>query len=152
MRIRVTGILASEEIFRIVNHAMVVLEDKLTPLFANRSYGGNIDQLTVFVIAVDSDISENERRSKACNRVGSFKDMMTGEKVRDISIALPFNPDVIETMTGEQFYAAICAALISRSNDLGVKRLPKDFDRQKFMLDLHIATEAVAGSYSPPDD
>lgn len=137
---RVTSV-TSSEVGELICNVTVALENELKPIFANDSYGGGVDQFVVVVVAVDSDTSVNEKFCKSHNRAGTDRHPITGEKVKYISVALPFDPQIIELMTEDQVRLAVCASLTSRLDNLGLKRMPKEFDYTKFATDLRVALE-----------
>jgi hypothetical protein len=139
MKIRVTSVTSSEK-NKLVRNATVALEDKLNPVFANSSYGGEIEQFTAVIVAVYSDPPENNQFCKDHNKIGSYKHPFTQEKVKFISFALPFDPEFVEPMTEYQIRVAICPALLNRLRNPGVK-IPKQFDYARFAEDLQVLLE-----------
>lgn len=142
MKIRFTSVTWSD-IGPLIRNVMVMLEDALNPIFANNTFGGGVDQFTTVVVAIDSNSSENDKFCKAHNRVGIDKNPITGKKIKNISVALPFDPGVIKLMTEDQVCLEVCSALINRLNDLGLKKIPKEFNFAKFAIELRDALKIV---------
>lgn len=131
VKIRFTSI-CSSEVALLCRNVTVALEDKLIPLFADRTFGEGIDQFVVVVIAVDADQEENAKFERKYNSVGRYKDIRTGENVRFMSIALPFNPDEVVAMTQSDLCSSLVAALLRRLKTPNLK-IPKRFDYRTFV-------------------
>lgn len=134
MKIRFTSV-CSPEAGALFNPVTVALEDKLIPVFADRMFGDGIDQFVVVVIAVDADRDENAKFERKHHSVGRYKDVRTGDKVRFISIALPFNPDDVVAMTESELRSSLVAALLQRLKTPDLK-IPKPFDYPAFVEQL----------------
>ncbi|WP_137940421.1 hypothetical protein [Chitinivorax sp. B] len=123
-----------------LGNVTVRLQEALSPFFSNKEYGGEVDQFMLVVVAVDSDVEENKRSCKAYNRVASYKDMITGSKVKFLGIALPFDPIPLAEMSERELANLICIALQEKMNNPELK-IPKGFDYQLFKNDLQLALE-----------
>lgn len=134
MKIRFTSV-SSSEAAEICRNVAVALEDELMPIFAERTFGDGIDQFVVVMIVVDPDPKENAKFERKYHSVGRYKDMRTGDKVRFISIALPFNPDDVVAMTESELRSSLVTALLQRLQSLDLK-IPKQFDYPAFVEQL----------------
>lgn len=130
----------SPEVGSLLGRATIELQEALTPLFRERSYGGGVDQLVVMVVSVDSDPSENIKICERHNKVGSYKHPITSERVKYIGLALSFDPASIEGETDDQVRRLLCTALIGRLQEPGLK-IPKAFDYERFSDDVSSALE-----------
>lgn len=87
MRFRVTSV-TDEEVAALLRDVTVCLEDTLNNLLGDRDFGNSIDQLTLVVVSVYDDEAGNSKWLKAHNRLGSFKDFVTSERKRYLSIGV----------------------------------------------------------------
>ena len=142
MKMTFTGV-TSSEVSDLISNVAVAFENKLKPIFVNTTYGGGVDNFVVVIVSVSSNISENEKFCKSHNRVGTDSHPVTGEKIRYVSVALPFDPELIESRTGDQVREDVCVALKNRLNNIGLKRIPKEFDFLKFSEDLQASLDSV---------
>ena len=130
MKIRIPVISYAPLLEKLLN-ILPPLEDALNSAFKDESYDGEIGQLTVNIVAVDADASENAKWSKPRNKVGSFQDPFTDKRLKYISIALPFDPTALEGLGDRQILHCVCEELTVRLDNIGV-RLPKTFKHQIF--------------------
>jgi hypothetical protein len=141
MQLRVTSV-TGEDVAALFRDATVDLETALARHFAGRDYGGGIDQFVVVAVSVDSDAAENERFCGPYNKVGSYKSLVTGERVRYISFACALDPAAAIRMSEGQVAAAICKSLSNHLDNPPV-RVPKQFDHVAFAGALRVAIEAL---------
>ena len=125
------------EIFRITT---VKLEQQIPPLFADKSYGCEIERFVAGFVAMGSP-EMNARNSKGDNKVGSYKDPFTGEKVKFMSFALPFDPKELVGKDQCQLEKLLCEALYHRLDAPNIK-IPKDFDYETFAIDMKAALQS----------
>jgi len=137
MKLRITSITTSEVGERI-NSVTTALEDRLRPLVASREYGGDIQQLAVFFVSVDSDASANERYCIVNNRAGRYKDMLTGELVRFVGLAVAVDPAIVLS-SSRGALPAILQGLLLDELAAPAYALPEKFDRQALLADLRAA-------------
>jgi hypothetical protein len=143
MLIRVTGHIC-EEIDKLLLPVIASLSEKLNGYLIDKFYGAEVKQFTVVLVAVDSDLLLNSKLAEKYNKTGSYKDLLTGEKIKYFSIGLPFDYLVIASMNAFELNNLICNALINRLNDSTISRgrLSKEFNYKNFAADMHIALSA----------
>ena len=134
MKLRITSITASK-VGGLINSVTTALEDQLRPFIEPRDYGGGIQQFAVFFVSVDSDPLENERYCMANNRASRYKDLLTGQMVKFVGIAIPVDP---ETVLGSPPAELPKLLKVSLLDELGspAYAMPKKFDRQRLLADL----------------
>ncbi len=120
----------------------VRVEDWLNASLGDGDFGGKVDQITIIVIAVDDDASENSLWEKANNKVGRFKNPFTGERVSHISAAIAISPAKVLACEPTELLSVFC---VSATNRLSVRppRIPKGFDYERF----HIAISKALAVY-----
>ena len=143
MQIRVTSV-ASGEVGETLGVITVGIENALSPLVGPMRFDG-VSQFIVVIVAVDSDRLENDKFVRAHNKTGHYRHPITSERVPYISIALPFDPVVLESMTEEQVRQVVCSTLLCQLDQPGV-RIPKAFDYERFASTLRTAIEIYARS------
>jgi hypothetical protein len=139
MQVKVVSIVA-EDLAPLFREVTSSLEDALCPAFASKTYGGGIEQFSVFAVAVDPDESINAKFCAGYNKAGRYSHPLTHSIIRYISVALPFNPEAIATLTSEQVCWQLCESLIMRLEKPGIK-VPKGFAFDTFAEDLRLALE-----------
>jgi hypothetical protein len=92
------------------------------------------------VVAIDSDLAENNRFAENYNKIGSYKSLLTNERVKYMSFALPLDPLAVECMNEEQVRKEVCSALLERQKSPRLK-VQKSFDYEKFSEELRLAIE-----------
>ena len=133
MYIRITCV-TDEKAGQIINEILVAMQEAFNIFFPDRNYG-DLEQFTVVVVAVDSDTAENDKFLKGFNKIGSFKNPFTQNKVKYIGFGIPFDPMAIEKMVDDQFKIALCDALLNRLDNPALK-IPKNFDYNRFACDM----------------
>lgn len=141
-RARVTSVNREGAIPAIRNVA-VALERALTPLFTNKSYGGNVDQFTIVAIIYSDEPEENARWCGAYDKVSSFTNPLTKERVRSIGFAVPLNPARVDHVDEDEYRAIFCNALVARIKDRKGK-IPKSFEYDRFVSDLSAALQILS--------
>ena len=136
MHIRFTSV-ATEEVGPILGNVGVQIQDALNPFFAEKSFG-SIDQFIAVIVAVDSDVAENNRFAKGHNKIGSYKNLLTNERIKYISFALPLDPLAVELMNEEKVRQKVCSALLKRLESPDLK-FQKSFDYNRFSEELRLA-------------
>lgn len=128
MKIKFTAVI-SEGLFPIINPVLRNIESKLNVVFVNNEYA--LDQFIVVVVAVDSSDIINLNFCKGHNSSGKYKDPFTMELIRFMSIALPFNPDILSIKSKENLNLTITNAFLERLSNIDI-RVPKGFDLNDF--------------------
>ena len=121
-----------------ISEVTTKLEDRLCPLFEQRDYGGGIQQLAVFFVSVDSDPIANERYCIANNRASRYKDLLTGEMVRFVGIAVPVDPALVLESAREALPKLLEGLLLEELDDPAYA-LPKKFDGKRLFADMKSA-------------
>lgn len=126
MRFRVTSV-TDEEVAPLLRDVTVRLEDTLNNLLGDGDFGDSIDQLTLVVVSVDDDEAENSKWLKAHNRLGSYKDFVTSEPRKYLSIGVPVAPSQLLELGKQQGLSLVSKAFASK---LAVRpaRLPRGLD------------------------
>jgi hypothetical protein len=137
MKLRVTSITASE-VGELINSVTTSLEDRLRPLLEQRDYGGGIQQLALFYVSVDSDPLENERYCCTNNRVGRYKDILTGNMVSFVGIAIPIDPKRVLNSPREGL-PKLLQGLLLEELEAPAYALPRKFESQRLVADLKAA-------------
>lgn len=136
MKLQITSITASE-VGELINSVTTVLEDRLRPHIEPNNYGGGVDQFVVFFVSVDSDSLENERYCVANNRASRYKDLLTGQMVKFVGIAIPVDP---ETVLGspQAELPKLLEELLLAELESPAYAMPKKFDRQRLLADFKV--------------
>lgn len=137
MKLRITSITTSE-VGEQINSGTTALEDQLRPLVESRQYGGAVQQFAVFFVSVDSDRQTNERICRANNRAGRYKDILTGQMVRFVGLAVPVEPSIV-LRSSPGSLPAILQGLFLDALAAPAYALPQKFDRQGLLADLRAA-------------
>ena len=144
MRLRITSI-TTPEVGQLVGNLTTMLEDRLRPSIETQDYGTGIAQFVVFFVSVDSDLLENERYCVANNRCSRYKDLVTGEIVKFIGLAVPIDPALI-LRTPEEALPGILGSLLLDEVAIPAYALPRTFDRPRLAADLRAAFARVSPS------
>lgn len=134
MKLRITSITASE-IGELINSVTTALEDRLRPVIEPREYGEGIQQFAVFFVSVDSDPLENERYCVANNRASRYKDLLTGQMVKFVGIAIPIDPETILGSPRAEL-PKLLEGLLLHELASPACAVPKKFDRLRLLADL----------------
>jgi hypothetical protein len=137
MKLRITSITASE-VGDLINGVTAALEDRLRPRIEPVDYGGNIQQFAVFFVSVDSDPLENERYCLANNRASRYKDLLTGQMVQFVGMAIPVDPDTVLGSPQAEL-PKLMEGLLLAELESPAYAMPKKFDRQRLLADLKAA-------------
>lgn len=140
MKIRITSV-ADEEATVAVREPTVAIENALNLFFKDKSYG-SVGQFTVVVVAVYSDVQENDAFCKGHNKFGTLNNPFTSEKIKYLSIAIPFDPSLLCTKDSFDIKKDICTATSIRLRNVGMK-IPKRFDFEGFVSDMELPLEIL---------
>lgn len=130
-----------EDTNAILMKILMPLANALNSFFADQFYG-KPERFMVVVVAVDSDAEINGKIAKKYNKVGNERHPVSNERVRYISVALPFDPVTILARTLIENKIAICEAIIQKVGNPEV-RIPKEFDYLRFSSDLNDRLEIL---------
>ena len=114
------------------------LEDRLRSLIELRDYGGGIQQFAVFFVSVDSDPVESERYCFANNRASRYKDLLTGQIVKFVGIAIPVDPETVLRSPRAEL-PRLLEGLLLAELEAPAYAIPKMFGRQRLLADLKAA-------------
>lgn len=131
MEIKVVSVV-SEAVASVCRNVSVSLEDSFKPIFSDTDFGADIHEFTFAIVAVDEDSETNDRFCEPHNKVGRYKHWLTQETVKFISVALPFNPEVIEGKAESEVVRIFCDAALSRLEHPGIK-IPRGLDYPGFV-------------------
>lgn len=145
MRFRVTSV-TDEEVSTLLRDVTVRLEDILNSLLGDGDFGDAIDQLTLVVVSVDDDEVENSKWLKAHNRLGSYKDFVTSEPKKYLSLGVSIAPSQLLKLEEQQGLSLVSKEFTYK---LGVRpaRLPRGLDFQR----LSSAVQATLQVYAARD-
>jgi hypothetical protein len=115
MKLRITSI-TTPEVGEQVNNVTTALEDRLRPFIESREYGGCIREFAVFFVSVDPDTLANERFCIANNRASRYKDILTGEIVRFVALAVPVDPAIVLHSSREALPGVLQRLLLDEFN------------------------------------
>lgn len=121
-----------------ISDVTTALEDQLRPHIEPQDYGAGIQQFAVFFVSVDSDPLENERYCLANNRASRYKDLVTGEMVKFVGIAVPIDPALV-LRTPPEVLPKLLQDLLVDELATPAYALPKKFDGQRLVADLRTA-------------
>lgn len=126
-----------EEISSVISKAIRPLENEFNHLLSNVNYGGGVSQFFAVIIAIDSiEVkNQNEKFSKSANKSGSFKHLLTGERIKYISFALEHQYEDLEGKDESEIRKIFCLDLYHRLDVPNIK-IPKGFDYEKFSFDI----------------
>lgn len=110
MRIRFTSVV-TEEISELIRLVTVELQEALKASLSKGTYEGGIEQFAAVIVAVGTQKENNEFVSKH-NKLGSYKDFFSKKKIKYISYALPFNPEILINMEIADLKSMFCSELL----------------------------------------
>ena len=139
MKFVVTSV-ASDESAEALRVHTAALDALLNVAVRGVDFSSAIDQVTLVVVAVDDNPSENAAWAKQHDRLGAFTHPISNERIRYLSISAQVSPSRIASATPEAALAQISRAL---ETALGMrpKRLPRGFP---FQLLTHVVSAALA--------
>ena len=137
MKFLVTSVVWEDQA-EVIGDACRHIGDWLNASLADTNYGSGISQVTFTVVATESESSENEARAKKWDKVGHFKDWKTSQPVRYLSFGLSLPYETIASLDRHGVNQAI-ASLVSEKLSARPKRLPKEFDFQRFVTTVRAA-------------
>jgi hypothetical protein len=126
MNFRVTSV-TSEETAVLLRAITTNIEQVLTANLAGDSFGVGIDQLTLVVVSVDNDPVANEAWAKPYRKLGSYRHMVTSERIRFLSLAAEVSPSDLVALPDSQRHQFV-AELLSSQFSTRPKRLPRGFE------------------------
>jgi hypothetical protein len=86
--------IAAEEVAPILRHVTVALEDELQPIFENLSIEP-FEQLALTIFASDHELHVNETRALKQNLFDSYKDLITGQRVKTFVISIGADANIL---------------------------------------------------------
>lgn len=140
MNIRCTSVVW-QNIGPAIAKVSVLMEDIISPSFAEKNYGGDVDQFIAVVIASGVE-SQDEQFYKVHNRSGFYKSPLTSERIKYMSVALPFKLEDLEGKSHEELINMICESLKNKLHNPEIK-IPKGFDYVEFVGDMHDALDQI---------
>jgi hypothetical protein len=126
MNFRVASV-TSEETAALLRAVTTHIEQVLTANLTGDSFGEGIDQLSLVVVSVDEDPAANEAWAKPHRKLGSYKHMITSDRVRVLSLAAAVSPSKLVSLP-ESKRRQFVAELLSNEFGARPKRLPRGFD------------------------
>jgi hypothetical protein len=103
----------------------------LSKVFGDLSFGAEVDQLTIVIVAMSSDDLENAKLSKGFNKIARLRNPITQKSIRSIGLSVPINYDTIVNMSRSELRKCIYDSMLRRIENPNL-RIPKDFDYQRF--------------------
>lgn len=136
MRIRITSI-TTPNVAEKIRNITVYLEDFLRPILAPKDYGGEVDQFCVIFLAFEVDPSSEETQAyyRGHNRSGRYKDFITGEVVRHVTIAIPVSIEQVLSTSRDELRGVLEDLLMKELASPSYK-FPKKFERERLFSDL----------------
>ena len=111
MRFRVTSITGSEEAPR-VSGVTVALEDALNGQLSQRSFGSNIDQVSIVIVSAFDELLENERWAAPHCKLRHVTNEFSAERVRVLSFGVAVNRDVVLGLNERELTQHLNAAIL----------------------------------------
>jgi hypothetical protein len=144
MKFCVTSV-ACEETADILRKLTAELELVLTENLRRDSFDDGIDQLTLVVVSVDDDSDENAAWATPHRKLGSFRHMLTGQRIRFLSLAAEISPRALSELAVEERLGYVAVAL---SSQFGArpKRLPRGFGFLRLATAVCTALSGAASS------
>jgi hypothetical protein len=137
MKVRITSI-SWRGVSDSVRSITTEMENTLSKLFKELSFGGGIDQLTMVIISASSDDAENNRLCKGYNKIGRLRNPVTKQAIKSIGLAIPINSEILEGISRPELRKIMCASILNRIANPDL-RIPKDFDYERFSQHLSAA-------------
>ena len=113
--------------------ASLVLENKIMSNIADKYFGDGVDEFAIVTI-VENPLMPMRNKDdfiKGYHKVSRYKQAITKESVKYISVVLFFDREDIEGLTKESMCAVLAKALILRLENINLK-IPKKFNYEKF--------------------
>jgi hypothetical protein len=101
---------------------------------------GGIDQITLVLVSVDDEATQNAAWARKHDRLGSFIHPISGERLRYLSISAQVPPSRIVSATPEVALAHVCRAL-ETALAVRPRRLPRGFPFSEL---AHVVSVAIA--------
>lgn len=137
MNVRVTSI-SWREVGDSIRSVTADLEKALSGLFKDLSFGAGVDQLTIVVISVSSEDSENDKLCRGYNKIGRLQNPVTKKSTKSIGVAIPLNSCVISKISRSELRKLLCESVLHKVANPDL-RVPKDFDYKEFSERLSTA-------------
>ena len=134
MDIRISCI-AWKEVTRQFAQVLPALEGALNLALEGKAFGNGIQRMAVVVVAVDAHGAGNEAFCQANHKVGFYDDESSQSRLRQLSLALPFDPNLVEQTGEDELRRQVCDALMQALEHTGLK-LPGGFDFARFAVYL----------------
>ena len=139
MHLTVTSV-ATNETFMALNRFCNAVEAAINPSLAQENYGP-IERFMLVIVAVEEVPEENLKFCAKHNKAGAYSHPFTKDKVKYFSLAVPFNPkDVVSVSTNNLWKSLIAEMIRVVANP--VVKIPKGFDYErlakKLLLDFEI--------------
>jgi hypothetical protein len=122
-----------------VNAVTVKLEGWLNAALGDANFGGKLDQVTLYVIAVYDDAAENQRFFPR-GALGRSKNPLTGEAYINLTYAAGALPSRLESATLNEAMRMVSSSL-KKSVLVRPKRLPKGFECDRFTQAMTLALD-----------
>jgi hypothetical protein len=122
-----------------VGAVTVKLERWLNAALGDGDFGGKLDQVTLYVIAVYDDAAENQRFFPR-GGLGRSKNPFTGETYVNLTYAAGALPARLESATLEEAMRMVSSSLMA-SVLVRPKRLPKGFECDRFTHAMTLALD-----------
>lgn len=146
MKIRITSI-AWQGLSDSIGSITVEMEDALSKLFKGLSFGAGIDQLTVVIVSVSSEDSENDRISEGYNKIRRLRHPVTHEQIKSIGLGIPFNYNVVSEMSRSDLRKVICCSVLRKIAKPDIK-IPRGFNYEEFSERISAAITTYSGTRS----
>lgn len=122
-----------QEVYDKITELNEMFSEVIAPKFRDKSFG-KVDEFIFALVSVGS-AEENNAFGAKHNKVGTYKDYRSNEKIRFISLAIKFSPSEIGDKTLPELKKLYCNALSMKLQSPNI-RIPKDFDMKGFSKDL----------------
>jgi ribosomal-protein-alanine N-acetyltransferase len=149
MHLTVTSCCSEEAHARLVDFSNS-LQDALNPLIVDESYGST-ERLMIVIVAVNATREENLAFCKGYNKAGTYTALITKEKVKYCSLAVPFgSDDVVNTPEGMLRRQLIDEIIRVMAHP--VTKIPKAFEfarlAERLRLPLELYAQATYGHHN----
>lgn len=96
---------------------------------------GPLEEVSFVIVSIYDNEADNIRRCAEVTKGSSFKDFLTGEKKRLVTVGVCVPPSELEGVDAAEF-VSVFAAHIPRSLEEASKYFPKKFEFEKFLSDI----------------
>jgi|GEM_PF-5780412 len=128
---------AWEDIGKKFSEMAAPLQVEFNSIFSERSYGAGISEFQAILIAVDStgDLGANEKFARQREKSGTYKHLLTGERIKYISFAIKRQHEDLEGKNTHNLRSIFCHDLHDRMDHAAIE-IPKGFDYASFSTDM----------------